>query len=118
MLGICYGMQLGAEVLAERWRVRRAREFGLAECHVLDGHEPLFQDVPRETAAWMSHGDQVQDAGPDFIAPGRNCDVPGCRGEAPVIAYVGAPVSSRGFAHALWQPDPGKLPGPDLPESA
>ena len=45
----------------------RAREFGRAECRVLDPDEPLFHDVPRETTVWMSHGDQVHDAGADFI---------------------------------------------------
>ena len=34
---------------------------------MLGDGEPLFHDVPRETVVWMSHGDQVQDAGPDFV---------------------------------------------------
>ena len=68
MLGICYGMQLAALALGgqvERGAVRG--EYGRAECRVLGDGEPLFHDVPRETIVWMSHGDQVHDAGPDFI---------------------------------------------------
>ena len=42
-------------------RVRRT------ECHVLDPSEPLFRDVPRETIVWMSHGDQLHDAGAKFL---------------------------------------------------
>ena len=36
-------------------------------CRVLDPSEPLFHDVPHETTVWMSHGDQLHDAGGDFL---------------------------------------------------
>src|SRR4051794_20127370 len=67
VLGICYGMQLAAEILGGVVQAPPAREYGRAECRILDPNEPLFKDVPREIIVWMSHGDQVQDAGPDFI---------------------------------------------------
>ena len=67
VLGICYGMQLAAEALGGMVKAYPSREFGRAECRILNPDEPLFHDVPRETTVWMSHGDQVQDAGPDFI---------------------------------------------------
>jgi GMP synthase (glutamine-hydrolysing) len=67
ILGICYGMQLVCEVLGGRVDATPAREFGRAEAHVLDESEPLFRDVPHETIVWMSHGDQLHDAGADFL---------------------------------------------------
>jgi GMP synthase (glutamine-hydrolysing) len=68
ILGICYGMQLICEAMGSRVRANPSRgEFGRTECRVLDPVGPLFHDVPRETIVWMSHGDQIQDAGGDFI---------------------------------------------------
>ncbi|QEH38512.1 GMP synthase [glutamine-hydrolyzing] [Aquisphaera giovannonii] len=67
-LGICYGMQLATEVLGGKVKGSTARgEYGRAECRILDPAEPLFRDVPRESIVWMSHGDQVHDAGSDFV---------------------------------------------------
>jgi len=68
ILGICYGMQLAVQALGGRVQSSPAREFGRTECRILDPSEPLFQDVPRETVVWMSHGDQIIDPGPDFPA--------------------------------------------------
>ncbi len=68
ILGICYGMQLICEAMGVSVQANPARgEFGRMECRVLDPAEPLFHDVPRETTVWMSHGDQIQAAGSDFI---------------------------------------------------
>ena len=68
VLGICYGMQLMCEAMGVPVQANPARgEFGRMDCRALDGAEPLFHDVPRETTVWMSHGDQIQSAGDDFI---------------------------------------------------
>ena len=67
ILGICYGMQLACQAMGAKVDASPAREFGRAECHVLDPSEPLFRDVPHETIVWMSHGDQLHDAGGDFL---------------------------------------------------
>ncbi|MEO6811194.1 MAG: glutamine-hydrolyzing GMP synthase [Isosphaeraceae bacterium] len=67
VLGICYGMQLACEVLGGRVRSSPAREYGRAECRVIEPAEPLFAGIPETTTVWMSHGDQVHDAGPDFV---------------------------------------------------
>ena len=73
ILGICYGMQLACEALGAQVQANPARgEFGRAECRVLDPAEPLFHDVPRETIVWMSHGDQIQDAGRRLHPAGRD----------------------------------------------
>jgi GMP synthase (glutamine-hydrolysing) len=67
ILGICYGMQLACDVLGGTVRPHPSREFGRAECRILDTGVGLFHAVPSPTTVWMSHGDQVHDAGPDFI---------------------------------------------------
>lgn len=68
VLAICYGMQLVCEALGGLVKPSPAREYGRAECQVVADDEPLFRDVPRSSTVWMSHGDQVHDAGPDFVA--------------------------------------------------
>jgi GMP synthase (glutamine-hydrolysing) len=67
ILGICYGMQLACEVMGGRVDAAPAGEFGRTHCRVLDSAEPLFHDVPQETVVWMSHGDQIQHVGLDFL---------------------------------------------------
>ncbi len=68
ILGICYGMQLACQAMGAKVDASPAREFGRAQCHVLDPSEPLFRDVPHETIVWMSHGDQLHDAGTGFVS--------------------------------------------------
>lgn len=77
VLGICYGMQLACEILGGRVRSSPSREYGRAECRVIEPAEPLFAGVPETTTVWMSHGDQVHDAGPDFfpLATTSTCPV-------------------------------------------
>src|SRR4051812_11761900 len=67
ILGICYGMQLATEALGGTVRPHLTREYGRADCRILDAGEPLFHAVPSSTTVWMSHGDQVQDAGETFV---------------------------------------------------
>ena len=81
VLGICYGMHVACHVLGTEVTPGLVREFGRAECQVIDSHEPLFEGVPDQTTVWMSHGDQVHDAGPDFIplATTETCPVAAVR---------------------------------------
>src|SRR5271170_5039130 len=69
ILGICYGMQLGAQILGGQVKPAKAREFGRARL-TLVGKEPdaLVRGLPEETTVWMSHGDQVHDLPADFVA--------------------------------------------------
>ncbi len=68
VLGICYGVQLICEAMGGQVQANPARgEYGRMDCRIGDPAEPLFHDVPRETIVWMSHGDQVLDAGSDFV---------------------------------------------------
>lgn len=66
VLGICYGMQLACHALGGQVKPAPSREFGRAHCHILQP-DGLFHDVPAETIVWMSHGDQVDAAGGEFV---------------------------------------------------
>src|SRR6266404_7596524 len=65
ILGICYGMQLGCQVLGDDVKPGASREFGRTSMQVLEA-DGLFRDVPSEIVVWMSHGDQVQSVRGDF----------------------------------------------------
>jgi GMP synthase (glutamine-hydrolysing) len=67
VLGICYGMQLACEALGGQVVPCPGGEFGRAECRILAPDDDLFQGVPETTTVWMSHGDQVQSPGADFV---------------------------------------------------
>ena len=58
VLGICYGMQLGCQLLGCAVDRVKAREYGRSKLQVLDRRD-LLADVPEATTVWMSHGDQV-----------------------------------------------------------
>ena len=60
-------MQLACEALGGQVHPSPAREYGRADCRVLNPDEPLFQGVPATTTVWMSHGDQVRSAGDAFL---------------------------------------------------
>src|SRR3954468_12977335 len=66
VLGICYGMQLGAQILGGQVKPAKAREFGRAKLHVT-GKDALVHGLPNDTTVWMSHGDQVFELPPEFI---------------------------------------------------
>ena len=58
VLGICYGMQIGCEILGAKIRNAAAREYGRAPLRIVAGGT-LLQSVPDDTSVWMSHGDQI-----------------------------------------------------------
>ncbi|MCU0913453.1 MAG: glutamine-hydrolyzing GMP synthase [Planctomycetes bacterium] len=65
-LGICYGMQLGCQMLGAEVNPARRREYGRAGLTILDKSD-LFANLPDETLVWASHGDQVANPGPGFV---------------------------------------------------
>jgi GMP synthase (glutamine-hydrolysing) len=75
VLGICYGMQLMCEALGGRVDSAPAREYGRAECEVIDSSE-LFAGIPSPTQVWMSHGDQVTGIAEDFAPLARTATCP------------------------------------------
>jgi GMP synthase (glutamine-hydrolysing) len=66
ILGICYGMQLGCQILGCKVVPARSREFGRTNLSILDKTD-LFSNLPDSTTVWASHGDQIEDAGQDFV---------------------------------------------------
>lgn len=66
VLGICYGMQLGADILGGHVRPAKAREYGRAKLTVAMD-DPLVRGLPAETTVWMSHGDQIHELPDDFV---------------------------------------------------
>src|SRR5271156_1217269 len=67
VLGICYGMQLACQALGGQVTPAPSREFGRADCRI-DHTNTLFTGVPMETTVWMSHGDQVEAEGSQFLS--------------------------------------------------
>ena len=65
VLGICYGMQLGCQMLGCEVSPAHHREYGRAQLDVRD-RDGLMHGLPERTTVWMSHGDQVKDAHGDL----------------------------------------------------
>ena len=58
VLGICYGMQLMADVLGGEVEPAPEREFGHATVTV-ETDSPLFAGLPGDVGVWASHGDRI-----------------------------------------------------------
>jgi len=58
ILGICYGMQLTAQMMGAKVEGAATREYGRATLQVRDA-SGLLLGVPSNSTVWMSHGDQV-----------------------------------------------------------
>ncbi|MEM8781504.1 MAG: glutamine-hydrolyzing GMP synthase [Planctomycetota bacterium] len=68
VLGICYGMQAGCQLLGADVEPAESREYGRVNLQ-LDDADPLMKGLPKRTTAWMSHGDQVNTLPADaFVA--------------------------------------------------
>jgi len=66
VLGICYGMQLGCQILGARIVRAQKHEYGRAQLKIIDKSD-LFANLPDRTAVWASHGDQVTELDENFI---------------------------------------------------
>jgi GMP synthase (glutamine-hydrolysing) len=66
ILGICYGMQLGCQVLGAEIIAAERREYGRTKLAIIDKSD-LFANMPDSTTVWASHGDQVGQLGDDFV---------------------------------------------------
>lgn len=58
ILGVCYGMQVIAEMLGGKVKHTKRREFGKAEVFIDDTRD-LFIHLPGNFTCWASHGDYV-----------------------------------------------------------
>ncbi|MHC4360645.1 MAG: glutamine-hydrolyzing GMP synthase [Planctomycetota bacterium] len=66
ILGICYGMQLGCQMLGARLTRAEKHEYGRANLSILDKSD-LFELLPDTTAVWASHGDQLEELSEGFV---------------------------------------------------
>jgi GMP synthase (glutamine-hydrolysing) len=80
VLGLCYGLQLGCQILGATVAGSNRREFGRAPIRVLEP-DTVLAGVPRETIVWMSHGDQVKAGTGNFeiLAATDTCPVAAVR---------------------------------------
>ncbi|MDO4720496.1 MAG: glutamine-hydrolyzing GMP synthase [Peptostreptococcaceae bacterium] len=76
VLGLCYGMQLMAQMLGGKVSRADSKEFGKTLTE-LDTDSPLFKGLSKETLTWMSHVDYVEALPEGFAAVARtkNCPV-------------------------------------------
>lgn len=75
ILGICYGMQLIAQLLGGDVRKAEKREYGKAVIEV-DNEHPIFRGLVKNQQCWMSHGDFVAGMPEGFVACAYNEDTP------------------------------------------
>ena len=94
ILGICYGMQLGVEILGGQVKPAKAREFGRARLTV-SREDPFVHGLPAETTVWMSHGDQVHDLPAEFIPLATT----------PTCPYAAARHATRPFYGVQFHPE-------------
>jgi len=74
ILGICYGMQLGCQILGAEIIPAKAREYGRTNVTIIDNID-LFLNLPQRLIAWASHGDQIGRLGEEFekLAETKSC---------------------------------------------
>ncbi len=79
VLGICYGLQLMAQMLGGRVEQAGSREYGHARV-LVERHEEIFHRFARgETLdVWMSHGDRITALPPGFQTLGVSANTPFC----------------------------------------
>ena len=73
VLGICYGMQLMADMLGGNVEPAAEREFGHALVQ-LDTKSLLFASLPNELQVWASHGDRIGRSPDDFVTVARSAN--------------------------------------------
>jgi GMP synthase (glutamine-hydrolysing) len=66
ILGICYGMQLGCQILGAKINPAPRREYGRTTLSIFDKSD-LFANLPDSIPAWASHGDQIDRLSDDFV---------------------------------------------------
>lgn len=75
ILGICYGMQVIAEMNGGRVKHTKEREYGKAELFI-DYNRGLFNHLPGNFTCWASHGDYVTKLPPGFHITAHTLNAP------------------------------------------
>lgn len=75
VLGICYGMQLIAQLMGGEVEAASSREYGRSELEILHS-DGLFQGLGQRQTVWMSHGDRIVRVPPGFRVIARSASSP------------------------------------------
>ena len=81
ILGICYGLQLMAQILGGKVTRANNREYGKTSLRVLECGDILFTGLEEDLVCWMSHGDYVECAPAGFYVSART-------NHSPVAAFA------------------------------
>ncbi|MHC4395020.1 MAG: glutamine-hydrolyzing GMP synthase [Planctomycetota bacterium] len=103
ILGICYGMQLGCQILGAEIVPAKKREFGRTTLSIIN-NTGLLANLPDSITAWASHGDQVGQLSRDFVklattktcpyAAVRHTDICRCTGDWKMSDFVNETLES------------------------
>lgn len=74
IFGICYGFQLMAQALGGEVKKTGQSEFGATQLNVSGGE--LMSGVSKQQQVWMSHGDAVEKAPPNFLITSSSAGAP------------------------------------------
>ncbi len=77
ILGICYGLQLISFLFGGKVARAAYREYGHAQLNVIQP-DPLLDEIKSPLRVWMSHGDRIEQAPPDFVVLGQTKNSPYC----------------------------------------
>ena len=86
VLGICYGMQLMADILGGEVEPAPEREFGHATVRAESG-SPLFAGLPDEIGVWASHGDRIGRVPDGFRVAATSANAPVAAMEDPARRF-------------------------------
>jgi GMP synthase (glutamine-hydrolysing) len=75
ILGICYGMQVIAEILGGKVKHTSGREYGKTELFI-DDNRDIFSHMPGNFTCWASHGDYVKNLPPGFQVSAHTVNSP------------------------------------------
>jgi GMP synthase (glutamine-hydrolysing) len=89
VFGICYGAQLVALQLGGEVRRTGSGEYGRTPLATTGARSVLFADLPAEQSVWMSHGDSITGAPPEFVVTATTPGTPVAGLEAPERAIYG-----------------------------
>jgi len=103
ILGICYGMQFGCQILGAEITPVASREYGRATLRMTDRSD-LLANLPDETLVWASHGDQVTKLGRDFVT----------LGETKTCPYAAVRHKKRRFYGVQFHPEVSHTPKGDI----
>ncbi|TRZ48485.1 glutamine-hydrolyzing GMP synthase [bacterium] len=75
VLGICYGMQVIAEMLGGKVKHTKGRQYGKIELFINENRD-LFAQLPGNFTCWASHGDYVSKVPAGFRASAHTMNAP------------------------------------------